>query len=157
MIDECVQLVHGSNAGEIICIRWVGEDSEWVLFCFIVSLEISEKFTVYLLLYYHHFYINSSQMLEYKLLRLDNDKVVNDEVIHFFLNYHVILFGARRAVPTIIATIIATPDTPATTIKFNNTGVVLCENGIICNMTNEINDEFDNRYRYPAPCDNASN
>ena len=62
---------------------------------------------------------------------------------------------------------IATPDTSATTIKFNNTGAVLCKsfmakyedgvkNDIICNMANEINNAFNSRYCYPAPCHHAN-
>ena len=99
-------------------------------------------------------------MLEYKVLILDNDKVVNIMMkLLIFLNYHVILISATMTYTTIIAT----PDTSATTIKSNNTGAVLCKifmakdkggvkNDIICKMANEINNAFNNRYCYPAPC-----
>ena len=107
--------------------------------------------------------INSLQILEYKLLKCNIDKAVNDEVNQFFfklsLNCHVILISARMT----CLTIIATPDTPAT-IEFNNTGVIfvkiLCQNinavlkfknYIVCKITSTTNNKFNNKC-YPTPC-----
>ena len=145
-----------------ICNRWILHQALIntcnLVSLFMVRIEIFGKFT-------HsctNINTNSLQMLEYKLLRRDIDKVVNDEVNQFFklsLNCHVILVSARMTCPIIIAT----PHTPATctTIKLNNIGVIFVKilnvmlkfkGDIVCNMTSEITNEFNNRYCYPAPC-----
>ena len=104
-------------------------------------------------------YCTLNFFLNVMLTELSDDfKLYNDECfLCFFEN------EAKCAAMNPIT--INTPDIQPITMKLINTGVTLCtvenfiskyecgiKNNIVCNMTSEINNPFNSRFCYPAPC-----